>query len=70
MTYSNPDALVSTEWLSEHLNAPDVRIVDATSFLPGTGRNAKAEYRECHIPGAVYFDIDDIAADDTMNCRT
>lgn len=63
MTYSNPDALVSTEWLSEHLNAPDVRIVDATSFLPGTGRNAKAEYRECHIPGAVYFDIDDIAAD-------
>jgi thiosulfate/3-mercaptopyruvate sulfurtransferase len=64
MSYSNPDALVSTAWLSEHLNAPDVRIVDATSFLPGTGRNAKAEYRECHIPGAVYFDIDDIAADD------
>lgn len=60
MTYANPDALVSTEWLAEHLDAPDVRIVDATTFLPGTGRDAKAEYRECHIPGAVYFDIDDI----------
>lgn len=61
MNYANPEALVSTEWLAEHLNAPDVRIVDATSFLPGTGRDAKSEYRECHIPGAVYFDIDDVA---------
>ncbi len=61
MTYANPDALVSTAWLAEHLNAPDVRVVDATTFLPGTGRNAKSEYRDCHIPGAVFFDIDDIA---------
>jgi thiosulfate/3-mercaptopyruvate sulfurtransferase len=61
MNYANPESLVSTEWLAEHLNAPDVRVVDGTSFLPGTGRNAKAEYRDCHIPGAVFFDIDDIA---------
>ncbi|MBO6520762.1 MAG: 3-mercaptopyruvate sulfurtransferase [Rhodospirillales bacterium] len=61
MSYVNQDSLVSTEWLADHLNAPDVRIVDATSFLPGTGRNAKAEYRDCHIPGAVFFDIDDVA---------
>ncbi len=61
MPYSNPQALVSTEWLAQHMNAPDVRIVDATSFLPTVPRNAKAEYRECHIPGAVFFDIDDIA---------
>ncbi len=63
MSYANPDALVSTEWLAGHLNAPDIRIVDATSFLPGVPRNAKAEYRDCHIPGAVFFDIDDIADD-------
>ncbi len=63
MAYAKPDALVSTEWLAEHMKAPDIRIVDATSFLPGTGRNAKAEYRACHIPGAIYFDIDDVADD-------
>ena len=61
MTYTNPQALVSTEWLADHLGAPDVRIVDASYFLPGVPRNAKAEYRDCHIPGAVFFDIDDIA---------
>lgn len=65
MTYKNPHALVSTEWLAKHIDAPDVRIVDATSFLPTVPRNAKAEYRECHIPGAVYFDINDIADDAT-----
>ncbi len=63
MPYANPEALVSTEWLAGHLNAPDVRVVDATSYLPGAGRDARAEYRECHIPGAVFFDIDDIADD-------
>lgn len=63
MTYTNPDALVSTEWLAEHLNAPDVRVVDATSFLPTQDRNGYAEYKECHIPGAIYFDINDIADD-------
>lgn len=65
MTTANPDALVSTDWLAEHLNAPDVRVVDATAVLPGAGRDPKAEYRECHIPGAVFFDIDDIADDKT-----
>ena len=59
--YTNPDALVSTEWLAEHLNAPDVRIIDASHHLPTAGRNAKAEYRELHIPGAIFWDIDAIA---------
>ncbi len=58
---AKPSALVSTQWLADHLSAPDVRVVDATSFLPGSGRDAAAEYRACHIPGAVFFDIDDIA---------
>jgi thiosulfate/3-mercaptopyruvate sulfurtransferase len=61
MPYSKPDALVSTEWLAQHLSAPDVRVVDATYFLPGSDRDARAEYNERHIPGAVFFDIDEIS---------
>lgn len=61
MTYPNPDALVSTEWLAAHLSAPDVRVVDASWHMPAAGRNAREEYEACHIPGAVYFDIDEIA---------
>ncbi|SMF04907.1 thiosulfate/3-mercaptopyruvate sulfurtransferase [Tistlia consotensis] len=52
--------LVSTDWLAEHLSAPDVRVVDATYFLPIEGRDARAEYAAQHIPGAVFFDIDDV----------
>lgn len=58
-------ALVSSEWLIEHLEAPELRVVDATWFLPTVGRDAKAEHRAAHLPGAVFFDIDDIAADDS-----
>jgi thiosulfate/3-mercaptopyruvate sulfurtransferase len=53
--------LVSTDWLADHLNAPDVRIVDASWYLPQAGRDAKAEYRSAHIPGALFFDIDDLS---------
>lgn len=56
------NTIVSTAWLAEHLDDPDVRIVDATYHLPGTNRDAKAEFAEAHIPGAVLFDVDDIAA--------
>lgn len=55
------DPLVGTEWLAAHLAAPDVKVVDATWFLPTLQRDARQEYREAHIPGAVYFDIDDVA---------
>ncbi len=65
MDYVNPGALVSTEWLSKHLSAPDVRVVDATFFLPNIPRDARAEYLERHIPGAVFFDIDEICNPDT-----
>jgi thiosulfate/3-mercaptopyruvate sulfurtransferase len=58
-------ALVSTRWLEDHLASPDVRIVDATFFLPHHGRDPLAEFEQRHIPGAVFFDIDDIAADGT-----
>ncbi len=61
MPYANPESLVSTDWLAEHLEAPDLRVVDATWYLPSQGRNGRAEYEARHIPGAVFFDIDEIA---------
>ncbi len=64
MSYVNPNSLVSTEWLAEHASAPDVRIVDASWHMPATGRNPRAEYEAEHIPGAVFFDIDEIADTD------
>ncbi|MBY0432270.1 MAG: sulfurtransferase, partial [Rhodospirillales bacterium] len=57
----NTEALVTTEWLEQHLKAPDVRVVDASWYMPSTGRNAREEYEQEHIPGAVFFDIDEIA---------
>ncbi len=60
MEFKNPDALVTTQWLAGHLDAPDVRVIDATSFLPTAGRNPRSEYEDRHIPGAVFFDINDI----------
>ncbi|MEM1020255.1 MAG: rhodanese-like domain-containing protein, partial [Pseudomonadota bacterium] len=54
--------LVSTEWLAEHLDAPDVRIVDASLHLPDAGRDAKAEYEESHIPGAAFMDLAELTA--------
>ncbi len=61
MPYSNPNALVSTAWLAEHIDAPDVRVVDASYYLPNEGLNPRAEYELHRIPGAVFFDIDEIA---------
>lgn len=59
------EALVDTAWLAARLNAPDTRVVDGSWHLPTAGRNGAREYAECHIPGAVYFDIDDIADGDS-----
>lgn len=53
--------LVSTEWLAAHLAAPDIRIVDASWYLPQAQRDPKAEFEREHIPGAAFFDIDEIA---------
>jgi thiosulfate/3-mercaptopyruvate sulfurtransferase len=60
--WSQPEEpLVDTAWLAARLDAPDVRVVDASWFLPGAGRDPRAEYLSAHIPGAVFFDIDEIA---------
>jgi thiosulfate/3-mercaptopyruvate sulfurtransferase len=57
----NRSPLVSTEWLAERLDAPDIRVADASWYLPQAGRAAKLEYQSAHIPGAVFFDIDDLS---------
>jgi thiosulfate/3-mercaptopyruvate sulfurtransferase len=53
--------LVETSWLAQHLEAPDIVILDCTLFLAVEKRNAMAEFRDEHIPGALRFDIDEIA---------
>ncbi len=57
--------LVSTEWLAAHMAAPDVVVVDASWHLPTSGRDARAEYLNEPIPGAIFFDIDEIADTDS-----
>ena len=57
----DPRTIVSTEWLAAHLKDPDLRILDGTYHMPHAGRDGRAEYEAAHIPGARYFDIDDIA---------
>ena len=59
--YVHPESLVSTAWLAQHLADPDLRVVDASYYLPMQNRSARAEYDQRHIPGAVFFDIDEIA---------
>jgi len=54
------ESLVSTEWLAAELGAADLRVLDATIFLPGSGRDARSEYEAEHIPGAGFMDLDSI----------
>ncbi len=53
--------LIETDELERELDAPDVVIIDATWYMPNEGKDARAEYVEEHIPGAIFFDIDEIA---------
>jgi thiosulfate/3-mercaptopyruvate sulfurtransferase len=57
----DPRTLVSTEWLAAHLSDPDLRVLDGSWYMPEAGRDARAEYEAAHVPGARFFDIDDIA---------
>jgi thiosulfate/3-mercaptopyruvate sulfurtransferase len=59
--YARPEALVDTQWLAAHLDDPQIRIVDASFKLPGITPTAREDYDRGHIPGTVFFDIDDIA---------
>jgi len=56
------DPMVSTNWLADHLGRANIRLIDASWRLPGTAQTAAREdYTNRHIPGAVFFDIDEIA---------
>lgn len=57
--------LVSTGWLAEHLDAPDIRILDASWYLPSAERDTPDEFERGHIPGALFFDIDEISDTDS-----
>jgi thiosulfate/3-mercaptopyruvate sulfurtransferase len=61
MTYANPEALVSTEWLATHLSDPGVRILDCTWHHASTNLDGRTQYRGRHLPGSVHFDIDHLA---------
>lgn len=61
MAYDDPKTVVSTDWLARHLKDPDLRVLDGTMFMAAEGRDAKAEYYAAHIPGARFFDIDEIS---------
>jgi len=61
MAEDDPKTLVSTDWLEAHLKDPDLRILDASWYLADAGRDAKREYDAAHIPGARFFDIDEIS---------
>jgi thiosulfate/3-mercaptopyruvate sulfurtransferase len=58
-------ALVTTDWLAGELGKPDLVVFDATKYLPNEPKDGRAEFRAAHIPGARYFDIDEVADQDT-----
>lgn len=59
------EPLVTTEWLAGEPGKPGLVIFDATKYLPNEDKDGKAEFLKAHIPGARYFDIDEIADPDT-----
>ena len=61
MTERSKSWLTETDELAAELDAPDLVIIDASWHMPGENRNARTEYLEEHIPGAIFFDIDEIA---------
>jgi thiosulfate/3-mercaptopyruvate sulfurtransferase len=65
MDYKHPEALITTDWLAENIACPNITIVDASFFLPAAERDAEKEFDYCHIPGAVFFDINEIADKNT-----
>jgi thiosulfate/3-mercaptopyruvate sulfurtransferase len=55
------DPLVSTEWLADHLGDPKVKVLDASFKMPGVMPRPADDYLAAHIPGAVFFDVDEVS---------
>ncbi|MCB1528539.1 MAG: 3-mercaptopyruvate sulfurtransferase [Hyphomicrobiaceae bacterium] len=60
MPFSATNWIVETDWLAQHLDAPDLVVFDASWHLPELNRDPKAEFEAAHIPGALFFDIDEL----------
>ncbi len=58
--------ITSTEWLAQHIDAPDITIIDGSWHVAEDDRDPEAEFLETRIPGAIRFDIDDIADDNSL----
>ena len=54
-------AVVSVAWLRANLDAPGIALLDASWHMPASGRSAHSEFLEVSLPGAGFFDIDQIA---------
>ncbi|KAL2523908.1 Thiosulfate/3-mercaptopyruvate sulfurtransferase 1 [Abeliophyllum distichum] len=55
------EPVVSVDWLHANLQEPDVKVLDASWYMPDEQRNPLQEYQVAHIPGALFFDIDGIS---------
>jgi len=62
---SDLPSLVDTAWLAAGLGAPDLRVLDASFYLPAEGVDARVRFEAGHIPGARFFDIEDVADTET-----
>ncbi|CAL9129796.1 unnamed protein product [Musa textilis] len=65
-TVAHSEPVVSADWLLANLREPDVKILDASWYMPDEQRNPFQEYQMAHIPGALFFDVDGIS-DRTSN---
>ncbi|KAK6154541.1 hypothetical protein DH2020_008789 [Rehmannia glutinosa] len=63
---STNEPVVSVDWLHANLQEPDVKVLDASWYMPDEKRNPLQEYQVAHIPGALFFDVDGVA-DQTTN---
>jgi thiosulfate/3-mercaptopyruvate sulfurtransferase len=54
---TEPAMVVEPDWLESRLADDEVRVIDASWYLPDSGRDARAEYAAAHLPGAVYLDL-------------
>ncbi len=63
MSASAKNPIVETAWLDDHLKSPDLIVMDGSWHLPNANRNPRSEYLAEHIPGALFFDIDDLSDD-------
>ncbi|KAL1556047.1 threonyl-tRNA synthetase [Salvia divinorum] len=63
---STNEPVVSVDWLHANLREPDLKVLDASWYMPVEQRNPVQEYQDAHVPGALLFDIDGIS-DQTTN---